>query len=74
MVELSVADRGPGITDPSKLFRAFSRGRTAGDAPEGLGLGLTLSRSLARAMGGDLSYQARDGGGATFVLQLRAQS
>jgi signal transduction histidine kinase len=72
VVEVSVADRGPGIADGAKLFRAFTRGSDGGDAPAGLGLGLTLSRSLARAMGGDLAYHARDGGGATFVLQLPA--
>jgi signal transduction histidine kinase len=74
VVEISVADRGPGISDGSTLFRAFSRGTDGGDAPAGLGLGLALSRSLARAMGGDLAYQAREGGGATFVLRLRSHT
>ena len=71
VVEVSVADRGHGVADSSKLFRPFSRGRSGGDATAGLGLGLALSRSLAHAMGGDLTYRPREGGGAMFVLQLR---
>ena len=68
-VEIVVSDRGPGIRDVSDLFRPFSRGVTT-DGPAGLGLGLALSRSLARAMGGELRYRPADGGGATFVLEL----
>jgi signal transduction histidine kinase len=71
VVEVSVEDHGPGIADKTKLFRAFSRGVTSsGEGPAGLGLGLALSTSLARAMGGQLTYVQRDAGGATFVLQL----
>ena len=70
IVEIIVEDRGPGITDKTKLFRAFSRGVPDHGSPAGLGLGLTLSQSLARAMRGELSYRPREGGGATFVLQL----
>jgi len=70
VVEVSVEDHGPGVTDKTKLFRPFSRGASGGDGPAGLGLGLALSMSLARAMGGELAYQPRDGGGAMFVLQL----
>jgi signal transduction histidine kinase len=71
VVEVTVADRGPGIPESSKLFHPFSRGVSGGDVPAGLGLGLALSQSLARAMGGDLVHRARDGGGSTFVLRLR---
>ncbi|HTE56015.1 MAG TPA: ATP-binding protein [Kofleriaceae bacterium] len=38
--------------------------------PAGLGLGLALARAQARAMGGDLAYRDRDGGGAVFSLRL----
>jgi two-component system sensor histidine kinase SenX3 len=67
-VEIEVTDRGPGVTDTRALFEPFARG-AGPDAPPGLGLGLPLSRSLARAMGGDLEHR---GGapGATFVLTL----
>ncbi|MBA3451622.1 MAG: HAMP domain-containing histidine kinase [Deltaproteobacteria bacterium] len=70
-VEIVVTDHGPGIAPQAraKLFRPFTRGVTA-DGPAGLGLGLALSQSLARAMGGDLQYRATAGGGAEFVLRL----
>jgi C4-dicarboxylate-specific signal transduction histidine kinase len=41
------------------------------DGPAGLGLGLALSQSLARAMGGDLEHRPTQAG-ATFVLRLPA--
>jgi signal transduction histidine kinase len=70
-VEIVVTDHGPGVAPQTRprLFRPFSRGVTA-DGPAGLGLGLALSQSLARAMGGDLDYRPATGGGASFVLKL----
>ena len=68
-VEVTVRDHGAGVSDPAKLFQAFARGVTA-DGPAGLGLGLALSRSLAREMGGELELRAVEGGGASFVLKL----
>jgi signal transduction histidine kinase len=70
-VEVVVSDRGPGIAQPAraKLFQPFARGVSA-DGPAGLGLGLALSQSLARAMGGELAYRPASGGGAAFVLTL----
>ena len=71
--EISVSDHGPGITAAARtrLFRPFSRGVTS-DGPAGLGLGLALSRSLARAMGGDLEHRPT-ATGTTFVLRLPAK-
>ena len=71
-VELVVSDHGPGIAPSARarLFQPFARGGT-GDGPAGLGLGLALSRSLARAMGGELAYRASPAG-AVFVLTLPA--
>jgi signal transduction histidine kinase len=71
-VEIVVSDHGPGITQQTRarLFRPFSRGVTT-DGPAGLGLGLALSQSLARAMGGELDYRPATGGGAAFVLRLQ---
>ncbi len=70
-VEIVVSDHGPGVTEKAraKLFTAFARG-VAADGPAGLGLGLALSQSLARAMGGDLDYRPASNGGAAFVLRL----
>src|SRR6185369_6244128 len=70
-VEVTVTDRGPGVAPAArgKLFRAFSRG-APGDGPAGLGLGLALSQSLARAMGGDLEHRPAPERGAIFVLRL----
>ncbi|HUS67169.1 MAG TPA: HAMP domain-containing sensor histidine kinase, partial [Kofleriaceae bacterium] len=68
-VRVDVSDRGPGVASRVKLFQAFARGDADG-GPAGLGLGLALSRAQARAMGGDVTYAARDGGGSTFTLDL----
>jgi signal transduction histidine kinase len=70
-VEVVVTDRGPGIAPQARarLFQPFARGVTA-DGPAGLGLGLALSQSLARAMGGELVYRPVPDGGAAFVLTL----
>jgi len=61
-----VADNGPGVTDvirPS-LFEPFVSGK-----PSGVGIGLALSRKIARAHGGDLVLEAT-GAGASFLLTL----
>jgi signal transduction histidine kinase len=72
-VEVAISDHGPGIAQQARarLFQPFARGVSA-DGPAGLGLGLALSQSLARAMGGELVYRSSPDGGATFVLTLVA--
>jgi signal transduction histidine kinase len=74
-VEIAVVDHGPGVPRAAAraLFRPFARagGAPAGDKPAGLGLGLAMARTLARAMGGELSYRPTPGGGATFVVLLQ---
>jgi signal transduction histidine kinase len=72
-LHLLVVDHGPGISGAqrSKLFQPFERGsddRT--QQQRGIGLGLALSRELARALGGDLRHEDTPGGGATFRLLL----
>ncbi len=73
VVEVAVSDSGPGISrhQQRRIFRAFSRRRKDAGTP-GLGLGLALARSLARAQGGDLLVRSTTGAGATFVLTLPA--
>ncbi|MEM6946452.1 MAG: ATP-binding protein, partial [Pseudomonadota bacterium] len=72
-LEARVLDRGPGIAagDIERLFQPFERlGRGAGRPVEGAGLGLNISASLASAMGGNLHYTPRPGGGSIFCLRL----
>ncbi|MCC6999822.1 MAG: HAMP domain-containing histidine kinase [Deltaproteobacteria bacterium] len=65
---VTVVDHGPGLPPRARrLFRPFSRA-VSSNGPAGLGLGLALSRALARAQGGDLTLGA--GPGARFVLSL----
>ncbi len=75
---VTVSDSGTGISADmiDRLFEPFQRG--VGDVP-GNGLGLSISRSLARAMGGDLVLQrgkadadspGKPDGGAQFLLTL----
>ncbi len=71
---ICVADHGPGIpaTERQRIFRAFHK--SAHDAAEtrpGVGLGLALSRSLARSLGGDLlCTEPPSGKGASFIVKL----
>lgn len=69
--KLEVADSGAGIaaTDIPHVFDRFYR--APGRAKEaGLGLGLAISRELARAMGGDITVASRPGEGARFTVTL----
>ena len=72
-MRLLVWDHGPGILekDARAIFRPFhkSAAKAAVSAP-GIGLGLALSRRLAREMGGDLILMKMDGRGAGFALDL----
>ncbi len=72
-VVLRIADRGPGIPAAQRrdLFRPFQRGEN-NDVPEGLGLGLMLTRTLARLHGGDVRYADRRDGGAVLSVHLPA--
>ena len=67
---LAVADEGPGLTadQASRVFEKFERLGRANDG--GSGLGLYISRRLARAMGGELGVTATPGQGARFALTL----
>jgi len=74
---IGVRDRGPGIQrDRVKtVFEPFDRGgRDAADPVPGIGLGLALSRDLARDMGGDLTLEPPGAGGACFRLELPTRS
>ncbi|RMM53286.1 hypothetical protein ALQ77_05116 [Pseudomonas corrugata] len=66
---LRVRDNGHGI-DPETRKHLFEPFFTTKPGEQGLGLGLTLSASLAAAAGGHLDVEHPDGGGSTFVLSL----
>jgi signal transduction histidine kinase len=78
VVRLRVADTGRGIA-PEQLARIFQpfvqldRARTP-ESQQGVGLGLAISRDLARGMGGDLTAESTLGVGSTFTLTLPAAS
>jgi signal transduction histidine kinase len=72
-VRIAVADRGPGIPaeDLTRIFEKFGRGRdVGGHGVPGVGLGLYLSRRIARAHGGDLRVQTAPGEGSVFSFDL----
>ena len=66
-------DHGPGLPPRAirRLFRPFSKSaHDAAHSAPGVGLGLALSRRLARALGGDLRLDENGPHGACFVLTL----
>ncbi len=73
MIAVSVADTGVGIsaTRLESIFEPFVQvNRRFSSSNEGVGLGLAISRDLARAMGGDLVAESEPGVGSVFTLTL----
>ncbi|NOY56030.1 MAG: EAL domain-containing protein [Actinobacteria bacterium] len=72
-VTLRVIDHGNGVPndDAAKIFDLYWSGHDAPGHTNALGIGLSLSRTLARLMGGDLTYR-RDNGRTIFELTLPA--
>jgi len=70
-IEISVSDSGPGLpeADAAKLFNAFQRGRAESDIA-GIGLGLSIARTIVEAHEGEISAANRLGGGACFRILL----
>lgn len=69
-LEFRVIDRGEGLSPEQQavIFEAFGAGNQ--ERTHGTGLGLTLSRQLARVLGGDLGVKSQKGAGATFILDI----
>jgi signal transduction histidine kinase len=73
-VVVTVEDEGEGIS-PADVERIFDMYATTGGEPgKGAGLGLPLSRRLARILGGELRAIARPGRGGFFVLELPGEA
>ena len=72
-VTLRISDTGIGIAEDKHetIFEPFIQLREGlSDRESGVGLGLAISRDLARAMGGDLTVESSEGNGARFTLSL----
>jgi PAS domain S-box-containing protein len=72
-LQVRVRDTGPGIPAEKmeQIFEPFVQLRSSGSLPTGgTGLGLPISRDLARAMGGDISAASKEGSGSTFTVNL----
>jgi signal transduction histidine kinase len=67
VVEVAVADTGPGISPEvgARLFEQFFTTK-----PQGTGLGLSISRQIVEEHGGKLTWHSPPGGGATFTITL----
>ncbi len=73
-VEIEVADRGPGLApgEEERVFDKFYRGPAA--RGPGMGLGLSICRSIANLHDGSLTAGNRAGGGASFRVRLPVTS
>lgn len=72
-LSLSVSDAGAGLNrgDVAQLFEPFNRLAAAATAVEGTGIGLVITRELARGMGGGIKVESAVGVGSTFTVLLR---
>ncbi|GAB4245195.1 MAG: ATP-binding protein [Saprospiraceae bacterium] len=74
MVEFSVKDHGPGISESEqkKLFQPYRRAQ--GDKTKGTGLGLAIAKEFIEAQGGKIWMQSKVGEGSTFGFVLPLNS
>jgi two-component system, sensor histidine kinase len=76
-LEFVVTDTGPGIHAATldKLFNRFTQGdKSPSRRHEGTGLGLEISRNLARLMNGDITVRSAVGKGSCFALRIPVQA
>lgn len=72
---IEVEDTGPGISeqDLTQLFSSFQQAE-AGIQAGGTGLGLVISRSFARLLGGDINVSSQVGKGSVFQVQIQIEA
>lgn len=73
-LRIAVKDTGIGLTssEQARIFEPFTHAdQSVGREHDGTGLGLTICRSLARAMAGDIEVESAPDHGSTFTLTLR---
>ncbi len=68
IMEISVSDHGPGVMEKAeqKIFEPFFTTKE-----HGTGLGLSVTKQLARANGGDIKWENKETGGAIFRIQIK---
>ena len=73
---LTVSDRGPGVPPEQRerIFEPFYRLPGASEREGGVGLGLALVKSIAERHSGSVRCEAREGGGACFIVRLPLQT
>jgi two-component system, OmpR family, sensor kinase len=75
-IEVRVTDQGPGIPEAARerIFEALEQLEDLNvRVHQGAGLGLTLARAAARAMGGDVVVEPSEGPGSTFLWTIALQ-
>jgi signal transduction histidine kinase len=72
MLCLAVEDQGPGFAaeEADRLFELFYRSGSTARMSAGTGIGLYVVRQLVLAMGGTVTAEPREGGGARFTINL----
>jgi len=70
-IEIKIKDNGSGIPEKivSKIFQPFFTTKPTG---QGTGLGLSLAYDIAKAHGGEIKVETKEGEGSEFVIQLPA--
>ncbi|HEY3595860.1 MAG TPA: DUF4118 domain-containing protein [Polyangiaceae bacterium] len=71
-VTIVIADRGPGLVagEEELIFERFFRGTNTKSLDGGLGLGLTIARTIVESHGGLIRVENRDGGGVVARVRL----